>query len=388
MKLWMVVIVFCAGLAGVMASAEQVSLVGRPSVSRVMTFSPVYLGGDLQLAQRVLVRNDLGQPVSGVTVRLFARARNGVLMRLRSYGVTDNAGLATVTGLFELDNDSRVTLQACLVDSEDVCSPSCDYNLLRRTDLEMSFSYNKNTQIGNIGYTENGKPVSGVYGVAQSTYDFSSRANFSVFDHRSHSGKESALNLYAGYSYGANVGDSLLAPRLSSETLTPGGFVSGGSFVTASRFVLDGSIASGSGSEGGYRHAEAMFVQPMNDRWRGLAGYVLHVPEPPRGTVLGASQGPRAGLELIPKSGAQTFRLFMGWVKTNRSSFPDTSGPGSIVNLSSMSSPEATFDWGFHHGGPLWGDFTFSAGNFGTPVPTYYSMGMTITLRNFLRRLP
>lgn len=375
----------CAAMS---TSGQQLSLVGRPAVSHVITYSPVYLGGDTQLSQRVQVLDDHGRPLAGVAVRLYARSRNGVLLRLRSFGFTDRNGVATATGLFELENDPHVALQACLVEQEDVCSPPGDFNVFRRVDFEMTFSYEKNTQIGSIGYSVNGKAESGSFAAAQSTYDISGRTVFSVFDHRTKSGKESGLSVYSGYSYGANINDSLLSPKLNTETLRPGGFIAGGNLIFASRLLVDGSVAFPNKSEGGYRDAEGMFVQPFTKRLNGLAGYSLYVPEPPHGTVLGSSQGPRVGLQLLPVSGAQSFRILAGWVTTNRSSFPDQSNTANTIQLPKMRSPEATFAWDFHHGGPAWGNFTFSAGNIGTPAPPYYSMGVTVTLRNFLRRLP
>lgn len=375
-------------LAAMSAPAQQLILVGRPAVSHVLTYSPVYLGGDTRLSQRIQVRDDQGRPLAGLAVRLFARSRNGVLLRLRSLGFSDRNGLATVTGLFELENDPRVSLQACLVEREEVCSPPVDFNLFRRTDFEMTFSYEKNTQIGDIGYSVNGTTQSGAYGVAQSAYDVSARTVFSVFDHRANSGRESAFSVYSGYSYGANINDSLLSPKLNTETLRPGGFIAGGNLVFASRMLVEGSVALPNKSEGGYCDAEAMYVQPITRRFNGLAGYSLYVPKPPHGTVLGSSQGPRAGLQLLPGSGAQSLRVLAGWVTTNRSSFPDPSNAANTIGLPAMHSPEATLAWDFHQGGPVFANFTFSAGNIGTPLPPYYNMGVTITLRNFLRRLP
>jgi hypothetical protein len=375
-------------VAAISAPCQQLILVGKPAISHVLTYSPAYLGGDTQLSQRIEVRDEHGRPLAGVAVRLYARSRNGVLMRLRSLGVTDPNGLVAVTGLFELENDPHVSLQACLVEREEVCSPPGDFNLVRRTDFELAFSYEKNTQIGDLGYSLNGKAQSGVFAEAQSAYDISARTVFSVFDHRSKSGKESAVSVYTGYSYGANINDSLLSPKLNTETLRPGGVITGGNLVFLSRLLVEGSAALPGKSEGGYRDAEAMYVQPLTKRFNGLAGYSLYVPLPPHGTVLGRSQGPRAGLQLLPGSGAQSLRFLAGWVTTNRSSFPDPSNPANTIELPAMRSPEATFAWDFHRGGPVFTNFTFSAGNIGTPLPPYYTMGITVTLRNFLRKLP
>ncbi|MFN0102576.1 MAG: hypothetical protein ACKV2U_10860 [Bryobacteraceae bacterium] len=385
----------CLGLATMLAPAHAadvpdvtVRFAGKPVVRRVLQRTPTYFGGDVEISAKVEVKDAAGKPIPNLTVTLSARTtRDGSIGRLRSYGYTDPGGVATSRVVFDLPTSSlKTSLQACLVDPADTCTPVTEIDLTKKTDIEVHFSHQQLANAGTQRIVRLGKVEDFRYGASINGYQVRPRFLWNVWERAGNRSGHSALTVFAESALSVNRTDDAF-PIPKSTDVSFGQATAGATFTLASRVQGDISYGPPMRGRAGYSSAALTLNQPTGPRSLVFGSFGVSrakAPSAPDAPRYGAEYGPQAGFTRLLKSGANRLT---GWVQYTLEGQNRYFENGKPVLEPRQRSGSAGVSWAFHRGGPVYMQLDLLAGGFGGRA-RYYGASTTVTLRNMTRRLP
>lgn len=380
------------------ASAQAVTIEGKPSLRATLMPDAEFSGGGMQLIVKVRVLDQSGKSTNGVRVRVFAQS-GASLARLTGYGTTV-AGTAMVIAAWDvpLVSLARVVITACTDEAGPDCSKTEVFDLRRRWDLEVESAYSE--AAGNQIYSSQAAP-DGTSDVLSNGYQFQGLARLVLNLHSG--GTLARTNQWSAFAEGGGyylhstsfAGGATALPNGYGPYYFLQSFVQSGAHPTAAaglqgeawgRLFTGLSSTPPLSSEPGNLHAQAAWEQPVGHGLAPVLGYTTDRPIfGQNGNVYGPARGPLFGFAYFPQRHAgMSFTVLGDWASIGQSKFVDSSSKVSST-IAASTSPGARLSFNFHRGGTAYVSAFFSAENLSTESKTFF-VGTTVTFRDFAHR--